>query len=896
MAFALHRYISSVLYGVLTIFAISIVVSSLSAQTLPDEEIVDFSLPEATLTTAIDALIENTGVNITYSAQDIPPDLRVTIVANHLQLGIVLEDILSSTNLAYEIIGNQLVIYKDPNIVIDKKVRISGFVEDKTSGERLVYANVFTDDYKIGTFTNEYGFFAIDVPAGENVVLFSYLGYDKVIRYLNVSADTTLTVNLNSNILLNEVIVVAEVPKKARQMEISDQIPIQQIHNLPTLAGEPDIIRLATLRPGVVTSSDGLGGISIRGGRADQNLILYDGVPVYNTGHALGIFSIFNSTVVKSANIIKGGFPARYGGRLSSVLDVRTREGNNKEFSGDISVSPITARATIEGPLKKEKSSFIISARRTIVDPWLKPISEFQYELSDEFGSINYYFYDLSAKLNMQLGENDHIYFSGHLSKDDFFSQTISSDETDNQQITESDRTNWNWGNDLGTIRWNHLFSNKVFSNVTLSYSHFNFEFFDFDRTVIGDPSAQNAVGYLASLFDSDITDLIVNIDMEYKVSSKWNMAYGVNYTRHDFSPGVVYSSTRDDLLGEREFLSPLDLKETFTPPNIKGNELRGYLEQDIKLTPWLQANIGVHLSSISVDDQSSFTSIQPRGLLKFNLKGENTFKLSYTKMNQFLHLLTNAGIGLPNDVWIPSTSRIPPQESDQYSAELKLEAFKDFKFALNGYYKNMYNLRTFRDGALFGIREGADWEAELPEGEGRAFGAEVSLEKQIGKFSGWINYTWAKSERIFSELNGGQTFFANLDRRHNINFSSLLNLRDNIELSFTWTYGTGTPYTAPTSTLEVILDDKVETNFIFTERNNVRLPDYHRLDFGVNFFNDYGWGKQKITIGAYNVYNRKNPFYVDFVRNRTDSSPLYVAEAVSIFPIVPNFSYSLSF
>tara|TARA_Y100000385_G_scaffold291590_1_gene370501 strand:+ start:9195 stop:11081 length:1887 start_codon:yes stop_codon:yes gene_type:complete len=628
MAITLLRYISSVLYCTVTVFAIFLT-NNLYSQPLPDEKIVEFNLPEASISEAIDALIENTGVKITYSPQDIPTDLRVTIVANHLELGIVLGDILSSTDLAYQIIGNQLVVFKDPTIIVDKKVRVSGYVEDKSSGERIVYANVFTDDYKIGTYTNEYGYFALDVPAGENVILFSYLGYDKVIRYLNVHADTTLTATLNSNILLNEVIIIAEVPKKARQMEISDKIPIEKIQNLPTLAGEPDIIRLATLRPGVVTSSDGLGGIAIRGGSADQNLILYDGVPVYNTGHALGIFSIFKSTVVKSANIIKGGFPARYGGRLSSVLDVRTREGNNKEFAGDVSISPITARATLEGPIKKDKSSFIISARRTIVDPWLKPISEFQFELSDEFGSINYYFYDLSAKVNLEIGENDHVYFSGHLSKDDFFSQTSSTNETDNQRISESDRTNWNWGNDLGTIRWNHLFSNKVFSNVTLSYSRFNFEFFDFDKTVIGDPSAQNATGYLASLFDSDITDLIANVDMEYKLSSKWNIAFGVYYTRHDFRPGVVYSSTRDDLLGDKDFLSPADLAATFTPPNIKGNELRAYIEQDIKITPWLQANIGGHFSSINVDNQNSFLSIQPRALLKVKLKDDNSFKVS---------------------------------------------------------------------------------------------------------------------------------------------------------------------------------------------------------------------------------------------------------------------------
>ena len=263
--------------------------------------------------------------------------------------------------------------------------------------------------------------------------------------------------------------------------------------------------------------------------------------------------------------------------------------------------------------------------------------------------------------------------------------------------------------------------------------------------------------------------------------------------------------------------------------------------------------------------------------------------------MNQFLHLLSNVGVGLPNDVWVPSTSDIPPQESTQYSAEINLEILKDAPITLSGYYKEMSNLRTFRDGSIFGIREGVDWEAELPEGSGRAFGAEFSIEKTIGKYSGWFNYTWSKSERTFDELNGGNTYFARHDRRHNLNFSSLFNLKDNIEISFQWTFGTGTPYTAPTSTSEVIVNGQVETTFLFGERNNVRLPNYHRLDFGVNFFKDYGWGRQKISVGAYNVYNRRNPFYVDFVRDQADSDQ-FVAEAVSIFPIIPNVSYSLSF
>ena len=764
-----------------------------------------------------------------------------------------------------------------------------------TSGERVVYANVFTEDYKYGTYTNEYGYFALDVPTGENILLFSYLGYDKTIQYFDLQKDTSIVAELNSNILLNEVVVIGKIPKKARDMDISDQLPLQHINSLPNLAGEPDILRLAQSRPGVVTSSDGLGGLVIRGGSVDQNLILYDGVPVYNTGHALGIFSIFNSSVVKSANLIKGGFPARYGGRLSSVLDVRTREGNNKEFAADISVSPITARATLEGPIKKEKSSFILSARRTIVDPWLKPISQYQFEINNEIGFIDYFFYDFSAKANFQIGKNDHVYFSGHLSKDVFRTQTSTSEENNNQSITELDRTNWDWGNDLATFRWNHIFSNRLFSNATLSYSKFNFQFFDFDKTTIGAVSQDGAVGYLAILFNSDVTDLIGNLDFEYRAASKWTISFGSNFTRHDFNPGVIFSSTRDDLLGDNEFLTADDLAGTFDSPNIKGDEIRAYVENEFQLFSWFKANLGAHFSLIQTGNERTYQSIQPRGLVKINFAEEVSLKASYTKMNQFLHLLSNTGIGLPNDVWIPSTSEIPPQEAEQYSAEFSFPASKNIRVILGSYYKEMNQLRTFKDGAVFGIREGAEWQEELPLGSGEAYGFEFALEKKVGKYSGWINYTWAKSLRTFEELNSGATFFANHDRRHNFNIASVFNLGDHVELSLQWAYGSGNPFTAPTSISEVIIDDKVETTVLFGDRNNARLPDYHRLDFALNLYNDYGWGRQKLSIGAYNVYNRRNPFFVDFVRDRTDSDR-FVAESVSIFPLVPNVSYSLSF
>ena len=714
-------------------------------QNLPDEKIVNFSLPEVSLDSAFQALSRNTGVNISYSPQDLPPEIRVTIVANYLSLGIVIEDILSSTNLQYQIIGSQLVIFKNPETLINKKARISGFVQDVTSGERVVYANVFTEDYKYGTYTNEYGYFALDIPVGENILLFSYLGYDKTIKYVDIYQDTSIVAELNSNILLNEVIIIGKIPKKARDMDISDQLPLQHIDNLPNLAGEPDILRLAQTRPGVVSSADGLGGLVIRGGSVDQNLILYDGVPVYNTGHAMGIFSIFNSSVVKSANLIKGGYPARYGGRLSSVLDVRTREGNNKEFAADISVSPITARATVEGPIKKEKSSFIVSARRTIVDPWLKPISQFQFEINNEIGFIDYYFYDFSAKANFQIGKNDHVYFSGHMSKDVFRTQTSKSEENNNQSITELSKTNWDWGNNLATVRWNHIYSNKLFSNLTLSYSEFDFEFFDFDKTTIGGGSQQSAVGYLASLFNSDVTDLIGNLDFEYRISSKWTLAFGGNFTHHDFRPGVIFSSTRDDLLGDREFLVPGDLTDKFISPRIKGKEVRSYVENEFQLFPWLKANIGAHFSLIQTENQKSYQSFQPRGLVKINFAEKVALKASYSKMDQFLHLLSNTGIGLPNDVWIPSTSEIPPQESEQYSAEFNFPASQKINVIVGGYYKQMTNLRTFKDGALFGIREGTEWQDELPAGSGESYGLELGLEKRIGKYSGWVNYTWAK-------------------------------------------------------------------------------------------------------------------------------------------------------
>ncbi len=893
----MDSYMSTVSYShfyrLLICLCISVCNIDLSAQQLPDEVEIEVSFSNVPLDSALLLLVSSSHVNISWDESVIPPDVYRSLHIQDVKLGLALDDVLYDTGLKYKIVGSQLVIVKRDPIAAAAYVRVSGYVSDATADERLVYATINDDSFRHNVITNEYGYYSLKIPVGAQRLHYSYIGYEKAYREVNLVSDTVIHVGLTPDNELNEVIVVADIPQQADYSTKYDNMPIQMLNGMSALAGEPDLYRMLHMRSGVTSGADGLGGLNVRGGEVDQNLVLMDGVPIYNTGHALGLFSVFNSSVVKSAQLIKDGFPSRYGGRLSSVLDVRIKEGNKKQIEGDVSVSPLLVRGAVEGPIKKGKSSFLISGRRTIVDPWLKPLSKYTFELDNQEGFVNYHFYDLNAKLNFVIGDRDELYLSGYFGNDRFDNQVAGQTVMTDESISEDyDKSSWDWGNNVGSLRWGHYWNAKLVSYLTLGYSNFYFENFDFDRTIRNKGEDSESLIYGASLFKSDIKDRLAHLDIDYNVSSRYQIHAGVHYVQHEVGPGVITLSTRDDALGSDGDITVGDLSQRLNADINEGTEYRYYIENELK-TNGILLNLGAHMSQI-VTSGKTYTALQPRASVFFNLSKKNVLKATYSEMNQFFHLLSASGFGLPNDIWIPSTADVAPQQSVEYSLSLKNELSNGLFFNISAYQKNFDQLTNLGEGGFLSINADDLWEETLPVGEGKARGVEVELEKRSGRLKGWLNYTFARSERTFESINEGQPFAARNDRRNSLKVSSTYSINDNVELSGSWQMSDGLPYTSPVGLNPVIVDDQIVYVPIYSTINNIQLPTYHRLDFAINLYTEYDWGNQKLSIGAYNAYNRQNSFYIDIVRDINSQG--FKTQAVSVLPIIPFVSLGIAF
>ncbi len=867
--------------------------AAILAQGQPDETRVTVDFANIPLDSALLVLSAKSGVGISFDPRIIPEAKRVSLSANRLMLGLALDNVFVNTEIYYKIVGNQIIVEKTAPPPVSKLVTVSGYLYDKASGEKLVYANIANSTATYGISSNEFGYYSMTFPVGNYELNYSYVGYESVDVYANLFQDTIINVLLTSSTYLNEVFILGSVPKVSKKTEDFTTMPIELLNGITSLGGEPDIIRMAQMRAGVSSQVDGFGGLQVRGGGVDQNLVLLDGVPVYNTGHALGLFSIFNSSAIKSAKLIKGGFPARYGGRLSSIFDVRTKEGNNQELHGNVSISPLMIKGTIEGPIVKGKSSFLFSARRTIIDPWLKPLSRYQFERNNEDGQINFFFYDINAKVNFQLDDKNQIFLSLYNGKDRYANQVSGTLDTDAGNIDEFDQTDVTWGNQIATLRWTSNFTKKLFGHASASITGFDFDNFNFNRTIIRDGAEPLSKGYTSRLFSSDIRDFILGYDLDWFASSNYYVKAGFNYTNHKLTPGSDFSTTRDNLLDENDLITIQDVKDRGAFESFTGSEIRAYVENEIRIGHQLSANLGLHFSSITVAN-NSYVKLQPRISAKWKFNEKYSFKVGYSKMDQYFHLLSSAGLGLPSDVWLPSTDVIPPEESEQFSISFDAEIAKEFSLKVSAYDKTYNNITGFAQGASLDISGNVDWQSDVPIGKGYARGIEIELEKRVGRIRGWIAYTHAKSMRSFEDIERGREFRARNDRRHLFNIMTLTQLNDNLELSVGWTYGSSLPATVPASTDPIVIDGQFIWVPIVPTINNVDLPPYHKMDVGVNLYNKYSWGSQKLSFGVYNVYARKNPYYIDVVFDETGGT--YNNEQISILPFIPYIGLGLSF
>ncbi|TAE22102.1 MAG: TonB-dependent receptor [Cytophagales bacterium] len=778
---------------------------------------------------------------------------------------------------------------------------VSGYVREAGSREALIGVNVYLPGTSTGTTTNTYGFYSLTLPVQDSVRLaYSFVGYEAVLRSISLQRDAQLNVMLTPGKLLTEVNVTAnrieEKVSDTPQMSQID-IPVSQIKKIPAFLGEKDVLKVLQLMPGVQKGSEGQTGIYVRGGGPDQNLIILDDAVVYNANHLFGFFSVFNGDALKSVELTKGGFPARFGGRLSSVIDLNMKDGNREKLHGEGGIGLIASRLTLEGPLtKSKKGSFLVSGRRTYLDVLAAPIIAAASEGDVKAG---YYFYDFNAKANYDLGQKDKIYLSGYFGRDRFYARV--KDEGSNNGLF--------WGNATSTLRWNHLFSQKLFANLSLIYSDYKFQIFS-EETSRFNPADQFSLRYT-----SGIRDLSIKCDFDYYPSPQHSIRFGAQTIAHRFTPSALVVKNAGDL----DFNRKID--------DINVQESGAYIEDSWRPTDRWRLNGGLRLSHF-VHKEVNYLRPEPRLSVAYKLKADLSLKGSYSLMNQYVHLLSNTGLGLPTDLWVPTTDRVAPQQSEQVALGLA----KDFNrsglsLTVEGYYKTMNNIINYKEGASFLFLDdplSADqvrWEDNVTAGRGWSYGAEFLLQKKTGRFSGWAGYTLSWTQWQFAELNGGRTFFPRYDRRHDISLVGIYELSKRITLSGTWVYGTGNALTVPLAeysapqhnpSIRQVANSNRFVASLFdvgrsvtdygSQRNTFRAEAYHRFDFGIQFHKQKRRHERTWEISFYNLYNRRNPFYYSIEpvseknaqgQNVTTRTGLF---RYSVFPIVPAFSYNFKF
>jgi len=760
-----------------------------------------------------------------------------------------------------------------------EQVTLSGYLRDSTSGEALVAANVYVEELGTGAATNLYGFYSLSLPPGAYTVAFSYLGFQSRRREIDLQANTTLNVELPpEGLQIEEVIVRAEAANSnVTDVAMSvEKLSVPTIKLMPQVLGEVDLVRSLLLLPGVTTVGEGANGFNVRGGSVDQNLILLDEATVYNSSHLFGLFSVFNADAVKDVQLYKGGIPARYGGRLSSVLDVRQREGNNKQFEMSGGIGLISSRLTLEGPIQKDRSSFIVSGRSSYGHLFLN----FVPDLADNVA----YFYDLNAKVNFELNDRNRIFLSGYFGKDVFnFGDDFSS----------------NWGNTTGTFRWNHLFNDKLFSNLSLVASDYGYSF----GVPEGNPNSFD--------WNARIISYKIKSDFSYFLNPGLQLDFGVNATFYRFHPGEARG------LGDDSFFNEIVV------PNKHAVEPAAYISLEQKVSDRLtlqyglrfaaflntgsgvvyQYEDGVPTSEEAIIDTSfydswelieGFSGLEPRFAANYILSDEHSVKLSYNRMQQFIHLVSNTTSPTPIDIWTPSGPYIKPAIVDQVAVGY-FRNFADNKYeaSVEAYYKHFDNLLDFKDGAELILNE--TLETELLQGQGRAYGLELIVRKTQGRFTGWVSYTLARSERQIEGINRGEYYPSNYDKLHDLSVVGSWAINPKLTLSGNFAFMTGRPITYPDAryNFEGIVVPR------YGNRNGARTPAYHRFDLALNWkpgkHPERRW-KGEWVFGVYNIYGRRNPYSIFFRQN--EDNPLQTeAVRLSIFGApLPYVTYNFTF
>jgi outer membrane receptor for ferrienterochelin and colicin len=824
----------------------------------------------------LDDLNRVPGITISYSSAIVDLKKNIKLSGQEKTVEDVLKVICNSQPIKYvEQNGKIFLITTQPS---KKKYTVSGYISDKQSGERLIGASIYLPGRSTGTTSNSYGFYSITLEQDTVPLQVSYAGYHTWTSDILMQSDYTMNIAMEKNIVMNEMVVVQATKSQTPERTLTGKTDINAsfVKSVPALLGEADVMKTLQLLPGIQAGNEGSSGLYVRGGSPDQNLVLLDGVPVYNASHVFGLFSIFNADAVNNVEVLKSGFPSSYGGRLSSVVDVHMKEGDKYALHGEGGLGLIFSRLTLEGPLKKGRSSFLVSARRTYVDAFATPIQA----LNKSPYRIYPFFTDLNVKANFPTGQKDRIYFSLYTGKDKL---TIK-DEYDGGSQPGAKKgyktdNGLNWGNTTAMMRWNHVFNKKMFSNFTFTYSRYRFNVHSMEESK--DESLSSYYKTKGTYFSS-IRDWSVKADFDYLPVPDHFIKAGISGTVHKYWPGVLDIFENDDNV----------ITEThIEQPVLSTGEYDAWIEDDIRISDKMKTNIGARFSAFQVRNKL-FTSLQPRINWLYNLRKGWSIKASYAKMNQFIHLLTNNGIGLPTDLWLPVTPGVPPQSSNQVSAGASWAYDKSLTLSMELYYKTLKNVIDFREKSIY-FNAYDSWEDMVEIGTGKAYGMEWMARKKQGQFTGLGSYTLSRSTRQFDNINNGKSYPFKYDRRHEIKMALVWEKSKRFEASAAWFFTTGYAISLPESKYYdpnrgIMID-------VYGSRNNFRMPNYHRLDLSVKFMKQKKKYLRSWVLSIYNVYNRFNPFYLEETEN-PDPNNKTVYKGISVFPFFPSISYQFKF
>lgn len=886
----------------------------LQAQTKGVDETrkVTLNMQKAPVREILDEIQKQTGVTFSYESSLLNELPKTSFKADDEGLPDCLSRLFANMPVVCKMTGNVVILKRKP-----KQVTISGFVRDAKSAESLIGASVYEVNTRVGTASNNFGFFSLTLPGGDITLLTSYIGYgSKLFQFDGLNRDTVISIRLEPSASLQEIVVTGNSTSK--QSVLSTQmgaleVSQQTIRSTPVMFGEADIIKTLQLTPGVSSGTEGTAGMYVRGGNVDENLFLIDGNPVYQINHIGGIFSAFNPEAISGMDFFKAGFPSRYGGRLSSVVDVHMKEGNMKEYHGSASIGLISGNLNFEGPIIKDRTSFNISLRRTWLDVLTAPAIAIVNKITKKEGSRfrgRYAFHDLNLKINHIFNDRSRMYFSLYNGNDVLKGggTEFNAESSDNYYNDDTD-VSLRWGNLMATAGWTYVFNNRLFGKVSGVFTRYHSKLKSTQHSVSGYEGEDDFYDrYRENTTNTGITDVGLRTSFDYLPASSHHIRFGGDFLTHRFRPEF----NRSVAFEKSESINS-EINMEYANDLIWGHEAGVYAEDDWTLSSALRLNAGLRLSLFNVQGKT-YTGLEPRLSFRWLMDDNLSFKASYSRMNQYVHLISNSFISLPTDAWMPVTRKLKPLVSDQVSAGFYYNLNKEYNFSVEGYYKTMDNLLEYNDGHTF-TPSYLNWEDKLTAGEGRSYGAEFMVRKESGRTTGWVGYGLSWSDRQFDQLNWGERFPARFDNRHKLNIVVMHKISPKVELSAAWSYASGNHVTLSLENYKENGSSDYQHSYgygypysgswgldYYDGRNNYQLPAYHRLDLGIRIYRPKKKGRMGIwTVSIYNVYSRMNPFMV-FKKDKEVKklgggyNIVPVFKHVGIMPIIPSVSYTYKF